>query len=276
MGAVTPLGNNAETFWSRLVRGESGVRAIESFDPERVTSKIAGEVKDFDPSNVLDRKEIRRNDRTTQFVLVAAREALDMAGLPERLEGEEAERTGVLIGSGLGGSGTLIDQIAIGATRGPERLSPFFIPMAIANMPSGQTAMQYGAQGPNFAAVSACATGGHAIGEANEMIIRGDADMMIAGGTESVIYETIVGAFAAMRALSTRNDDPEGASRPFDNGRDGFVIAEGSAVLVLEELEHARARGARILAEVLGYGASADAYHITLPSPGGMGAVRAG
>jgi 3-oxoacyl-[acyl-carrier-protein] synthase II len=276
LGAVTPLGTSVPAFWERLAAGESGVRGIKSFDPERVTSKVAGEVPDFDPSNVLDRKEIRRNDRATQFVLVAAREALDMAGLPERLEGEEAERTGVLIGSGLGGSGTLIDQISIAATRGPDRLSPFFIPMAIANMPSGQTAMQYGAQGPNFAAVSACATGGHAIGEANEMIIRGDADMMIAGGTESVVFETIVGAFAAMRALSTRNDDPEGASRPFDKGRDGFVIAEGSAVLVLEELEHAKARGARILAEVLGYGASADAYHITLPAPGGMGAVRAG
>jgi 3-oxoacyl-[acyl-carrier-protein] synthase II len=275
LGAVTPLGNDVPTFWERLVAGESGVVSISAFDPERLTSKIAGEVHGFDPSHVLDRKEIRRNDRATQFVLVAAREALDMAALPDRLEGEEAERTGVVIGSGLGGSGTLIEQIAVGVTRGPDRLSPFFIPMSIANMPSGQTAMQYGAQGPNFAPVSACATGGHAIGEANEMIIRGDADMMIAGGTEAVIFETIVGAFAAMRALSTRNDDPEGASRPFDKGRDGFVIAEGSAVLVLEELEHARARGVPILAEILGYGASADAYHITLPSPGGMGAVRA-
>jgi 3-oxoacyl-[acyl-carrier-protein] synthase II len=276
MGAVTPLGNDVATFWRRLVAGESGVRTITAFDPERVTSKVAGEVQDFDPSHVLDRKEIRRNDRTTQLALVAAREAMDSAGLPARLEGVAAEETGVLIGSGLGGSGTLIDQISISATRGPDRLSPFFIPMSIANMPAGQVAMSFGPQGPNFAPVSACATGGHAIGEATEMILRGDAEMMLAGGTEAVVYEAIVGAFAAMRALSTRNDDPAGASRPFDKGRDGFVIAEGSAILVLEELEHAQRRGVPILAEVLGYGASADAYHITLPSPGGAGAARAG
>ncbi|MEA2621162.1 MAG: 3-oxoacyl-[acyl-carrier-protein] synthase [Chloroflexota bacterium] len=275
-GAVTPLGNDVETFWRRLVAGESGVRRIEAFDPERVTSKVAGEVRDFDPSTVLDRKEIRRNDRTTQLALVAAREAMDSAGLPARLEGTAAEETGVLIGSGLGGSGTLIDQMGIAATRGPERLSPFFIPMSIANMPAGQVAMSFGPQGPNFAPVSACATGGHAIGEATEMILRGDAEMMLAGGTEAVVYEAIVGAFAAMRALSTRNDDPAGASRPFDRGRDGFVIAEGSAILVLEELDHARRRGMPILAEVIGYAASADAYHITLPSPGGAGAARAG
>lgn len=276
LGAVTPLGRDVPSFWRRLVAGESGVRTISSFDPSRLASRIAGEVLDFDPSHVLDRKEIRRNDRTTQLALVAAREAMDNAGLPARLEGAEAEATGVLVGSGLGGSGTLIDQMNVAATRGPDRLSPFFIPMSIANMPAGQVAMSFGPQGPNFAPVSACATGGHAIGEANEMILRGDAEMMLAGGTEAVIYEAIVGAFAAMRALSTRNDHPEAASRPFDQGRDGFVIAEGSAMLVLEELGHARRRGAHILAEVLGYGASADAYHITLPAPGGAGAVRAG
>ena len=275
MGAVTPLGNDVQTFWERLVAGESGVRRIAAFDPERLTSRVAGEIQDFDPSHVLDRKEIRRNDRTTQLALVAAREAMDAAGLPQRMEGAEAEATGVLIGSGLGGSGTLIEQMGINATRGPDRLSPFFIPMSIANMPAGQVAMQFGPQGPNFAPVSACATGGHAIGEATEMILRGDAEMMIAGGTEAVVYEAIVGAFAAMRALSTRNEDPAGASRPFDKGRDGFVIAEGSAVLVLEELGHAQRRGVPILAEVIGYGASADAYHVTLPSPGGAGAARA-
>ena len=225
MGAVTPLGNDVPTFWERLVAGKSGVRRITAFDPDRLTSRMAGEIKDFDASRVLDRKEIRRNDRTTQLALVAAREAMDSADLPARLEGAEAEATGVLIGSGLGGSGTLIDQMGIAATRGPDRLSPFFIPMSIANMPAGQVAMSFGPQGPNFAPVSACATGGHAIGEATEMILRGDAEMMLAGGTEAVIYEAIVGAFAAMRALSTRNDDPEGASRPFDKGRDGFVIA---------------------------------------------------
>jgi 3-oxoacyl-[acyl-carrier-protein] synthase II len=275
MGAVTPLGNDVRSTWSGLVAGRSGVRRIESFDPSRVASKIAGEVRDFDPSRVLDRKEIRRNDRYTQFALVATREAMDQAGLPERLSGEEAERTGVILGSGLGGSTTLFDQVAINVTRGPDRLSPFFIPMAIANMASGQAAISFGAQGPNFATVSACATSGHALGESAETILRGDADMMIAGGSEAPILEGLVGAFAAMRALSTRNDDPEGASRPFDSGRDGFVMAEGAGTLVLEELGHAKRRGAQILAELTGYGASADASHITLPSPGGVGAVRA-
>ena len=275
MGAVTPLGNDVATFWRRLVSGESGVRTIESFDPARVASKIAGEVRDFDPSHVLDRKEIRRNDRYTQFALVATREALAHAGLPEHLEGELADRTGTIIGSGLGGSGTLIEQITINVTRGPDRLSPFFIPMAIANLAAGQTAIQFGARGPSWATVSACATAGHALGEASETIIRGDADVMIAGGSEASVYEVLVGAFGAMRALSTRNDDPPGASRPFDEGRDGFVIAEGAGVLVLEELGHARRRGAHILAELRGYGATADAHHITLPAPGGAGAVRA-
>ncbi|MEX2548355.1 MAG: beta-ketoacyl-ACP synthase II [Chloroflexota bacterium] len=275
MGVVTPLGNDVNTFWERLVRGESGLRTTQNFDPERVTSKVAGEVVDFDPSTVLDRKEIRRNDRYTQFALVAGREALDDAGLPERLEGEMADRTGAIVGSGLGGSGTLIEQVTINITRGPDRLSPFFIPMAIANLASGQTAISFGARGPNYATVSACATAGHALGEAAETIIRGDADRMLAGGSEAPVYEALVGAFAAMRALSTRNDDPKGSSRPFDQGRDGFVIAEGAAVLVLEELETARHRGARILAELVGYGATADAVHITLPAPGGEGGVRA-
>ena len=177
MGAVTPLGNDVQTFWERLVRGESGVRTIASFDPARLSSKIAGEVKDFDPSGVLDRKEIRRNDRYTQFALVATREAMDQAELPERLEGELADRTGTLVGSGMGGTGTLVEQIGINVQRGPDRISPFFIPMAISNMASGQTAISFGARGPNFATVSACATAGHAIGEAAEIIIRGDADM---------------------------------------------------------------------------------------------------
>ena len=275
MGAVTPLGNDVASFWTRLVAGESGVRTIESFDPSRVTSRVAGEVRDFDASAVLDRKELRRNDRYTQFTLVATREAMNQAGLPERLEGRLAEETGTIIGSGLGGSGTLIEQIGINVTRGPDRLSPFFIPMGIANMASGQAAISFGAQGPNFATVSACATAGHAIGEASETILRGDAAVMLAGGAEAPVYEALVGAFAAMRALSTRNDDPAGASRPFDEGRDGFVIAEGAGVLVLEELGHAQRRDAPILAEVLGYGATADAVHITLPAPGGVGGVRA-
>ena len=208
---MTPLGNDVATFWSRLVAGESGVATISvNFDPERVTSKIAGEVKDFDVSHILDRKEIRRSDRYTQLALVATAEAMRHAGLPEKLEGELAERTGIIIGSGLGGSGTLIEQITINATRGPDRLSPFFIPMAIANLASGQTAISFGAKGPNWSTVSACATAGHAIGEASETIIRGDADMMFAGGSEASVYEALVSAFAAMRALSTRNDDPVG------------------------------------------------------------------
>ena len=274
-GAVTPLGNDVPTFWRGLVEGRSGVRRIQSFDPSRLSSQIAGEVRDFDPSRVLERKEVRRNDRYTQLALVATREALDSAGLPERLDGELAERTGIIIGSGLGGSGTLFEQISLHATRGPDRLSPFFVPMAIANMASGQAAISFGPLGPNFGTVSACATSGHAIGEAAETILRGDADVMLAGGSEAPILEGLIGAFAAMRALSTRNDDPEGASRPFDRARQGFVMAEGAATLVLEELGHAELRGAPILAELLGYGASADAYHITLPAPGSRGAVRA-
>jgi 3-oxoacyl-[acyl-carrier-protein] synthase II len=275
MGAVTPLGNDVGTFWSRLVRGESGIRRITIFDPERVDSKIAGEVVDFDPSSVLDRKETRRTDRYTQFALIATREALHQAGLPERIEGELAERTGTIIGSGLGGSATLSEQVTINATRGPDRISPFFIPMAIANLAAGQAAISFGALGPSWATVSACASAGHAIGEAAETIIRGDADVMIAGGSEAPVCEPLVGAFDAMKALSTRNDDPEGASRPFDEGRDGFVIAEGAGILILEELDHARRRGAEVLAELVGYGATADATHITLPAPGGAGGVRA-
>jgi len=275
MGVVTPLGNDVASFWTRLVSGESGVRAIAGFDASRVSSKIAGEVVDFDPAGVLDRKDVRRTDRYTQFALVATREAMSQAGLPERLEGALADRTGMIIGSGLGGSATLMEQISVNATRGPDRLSPFFIPMAIANLASGQAAISFGARGPNYATVSACASAGHALGEAAETIIRDDADVMVAGGSEAPVVEALVGAFAAMRALSTRNDDPPGASRPFDEGRDGFVIAEGAGVLVLEELGHARRRGAAILAEVSGYGATADASHITLPAPGGAGGVRA-
>ena len=275
MGAVTPLGNDPPTFWSRLVAGESGVRTISSFDPARVSSRMAGEVQAFDPSAVLDRKEQRRNDRATQLALVATRQAMGQAGLPERLEGALAEATGAIIGSGLGGSATLFDQIGIYTERGPDRISPFFVPMAIANMAAGQVSIATGALGPNYATVSACATAGHAIGEATETILRGDAEVMLAGGTEAPVIEGLVGGFAAMRALTTRNDDPPGASRPFDRGRDGFVIAEGAAVLVLEEAAHAERRGAAILAEVCGYGATADATHITLPAPGGAGALRA-
>jgi 3-oxoacyl-[acyl-carrier-protein] synthase II len=275
MGAVTPIGNDLPSFWESLTVGRSGVRRIEAFDPSRIASQIAGEVRDFDASHILDRKELRRTDRYIAFGLVAAREAMDQAGMPARLDGVEAERTGVILGTGLGGVGTLVEGISISATRGPDRISPFFIPMGIPNVGAGQVAISFGMTGPNFTTVSACATGGHAIGEAWETIRRGDADAMLAGGTEAGIYESIVGGFASMRALSTRNDDPEGASRPFDKGRDGFVIGEGCAVVVLESLDHAEARGAEPLAELVGYGATADASHITLPAPGGIGAVRA-
>jgi 3-oxoacyl-[acyl-carrier-protein] synthase II len=275
MGAVTALGNDVASTWAGLVAGRSGVRPIEAFDPSRLTSRIAAEVHDFDASGVLDRKDIRRTDRYIQFGLVAARQAMDQAGLPERLEGELAEATGAILGTGLGGVGTLAEGITTNALRGPDRISPFLVPMGIPNTGSGQVAINFGMLGPNFATVSACATGGHAIGEASEIIRRGDAEVMVAGGTEAGIYEPLVGGFCAMRALSTRNDDPEGASRPFDSGRDGFVCGEGAGVIVLESLEHAEQRGATPLAEIVGYGATADASHITLPAPGGIGAVRA-
>jgi 3-oxoacyl-[acyl-carrier-protein] synthase II len=276
MGAVSALGNDVASTWEGLLAGRSGVRRLESFDPSRVASQIGAEVRDFDPSAVIDRKEMRRMDRYIQFGLGGARQALDQAGLPGRIDGRLAERTGVMLGSGLGGVSTLFDNVLVMAERGPDRISPFFIPMGIANVGSGQVAIAFGMLGPNFAIVSACATGAHAIGEAWETIRRDDADIMLAGGTEAAIHEAVVGGFASMKALSTRNDDPEAASRPFDRGRDGFVIGEGAGMLVLEELSHAEARGAEPLAELVGYGATADASHITLPAPGGVGALRAG
>jgi 3-oxoacyl-[acyl-carrier-protein] synthase II len=275
MGALSPLGNDVDSTWEGLVAGRSGIRRTEAFDPSRLNSQMAGEVRGFDASGVLDRKDIRRVDRYIQFGLVAARQAMDQAGIPQRLEGEHAEHTGVILGTGLGGVGTIIDAVTTSVTRGPDRISPFFIPYGIPNVGAGQIAISFGMTGPNFTTVSACATGGHAIGEAWETVRRGDAEVMIAGGSEAGIYEVLVGGFAAMRALSQRNDDPEGASRPFDQGRDGFVIGEGAGVIVLEALEHADARGAEPLAELVGYGATADASHITLPAAGGIGAVRA-
>jgi 3-oxoacyl-[acyl-carrier-protein] synthase II len=275
MGVVTPLGLDVQTTWDAMIAGKSGVARITQFDPSRLTTTIAAEVKDFESSAVLDRKEQRRNDRYVQLALVASREAMNQAGLPEHMEGELAERTGVIVGTGIGGIRTLADQIILMGEKGPDRMSPFLIPMAISNLAAGVIAIVFGPQGPNFSVVSACATGGHSIGEAWETIRRGDADVMLAGGTEATGHEALVGGFAAMRALSTRNDEPERASRPFDSGRDGFVIGEGAGVLVMEALEHALARGAAPLAEIVGYGATADASHITLPAPGGAGAVRA-
>ena len=275
MGALSALGNDVASTWDGLVAGHSGIGTIERFDPARLAVRIAAEVHDFDPSDVLDRKDMRRTDRYIQFGLVVARQALDQAGFPGRMEGQLAEQTGVIVGSGLGGVATLFDNVLVMAERGPDRISPFFIPMGIANVAAGQIAIQFGPLGPNWATVSACATGAHAIGEAWETIRRGDADVMLAGGVEAGIHEAVVGGFASMKALSTRNDDPARASRPFDEERDGFVIGEGAGIVVLEALEHAEARGAEPLAEVIGYGATADASHITLPAPGGIGAVRA-
>ena len=274
-GMLTALGPDVASTWEGLVAGRSGIAAITAFDPARLASRIAGEVPGFDPSGVLDRKEQRHTDRFTQLALVAARQALDEAGLPGRLDGELAERAGIIIGTGLGGGITFGEQITINLERGPERVSPFFVPMAIPNMAAGQAAISFGALGPNYALASACATGAHVVGEAWEIIRRGDAEMMLAGSAEAAIWEPLVAGFAAMRALSTRNDDPAAASRPFDRGRDGFVVAEGAAVLVLETLERAQARGAQPLGEVVGYGATADANHVTLPAPGGVGALRA-
>jgi 3-oxoacyl-[acyl-carrier-protein] synthase II len=274
-GMLTALGAEVASTWAGLIAGRSGIATITAFDPARVSSRIAGEVPGFDPSAVLDRKEQRRTDRYTQLALVAAREALDEAGFPGRLDGELAERTGIIIATGLGGGITFGEQVTISVEKGPDRVSPFFVPMAIPNVAAGQVAIFFGALGPNYAIASACASGGHAVGEAWEIIRRGDADMMLAGSAEAVISEPLVAGFAAMRALSTRNDDPAAASRPFDRGRDGFVIGEGAGVLVLESLAHARARGAQPMGEVVGYGASADASHVTLPAPGGVGAIRA-
>jgi 3-oxoacyl-[acyl-carrier-protein] synthase II len=275
MGAVTPLGLDVASTWEGLVAGRSGVGPITQFDPSRVAARIAAEVKGFDSSSVLDRKEQRRNDRYVQFALVAARQAMDQAGLPARIEGALAERTGVIIGTGIGGIQTLAEQAAVLNERGPDRLSPFLVPMTISNLAAGVVSIAFGPRGPNFSVVSACATGAHSLGEAFEMIRRGDADLMLAGGSEAGICELMVGGFSAMRALSTRNDEPERASRPFDRGRDGFVMGEGGGVLVLESLESARRRGVEPLVEMAGYGATADASHITLPAPGGEGAVRA-
>jgi 3-oxoacyl-[acyl-carrier-protein] synthase II len=272
---LTAVGNDVPSTWAAMVEGRSGIARISAFDPSRLQAQVGGEVKGFDPSGVLDKKDARRFDRYIQLGLVAARQAMDQAGLPPRVEGDEAQRTGVILGTGLGGVGTLVEGITTNALRGPDRISPFLIPMGMPNVGAGQVAISFGMTGPNFTTVSACATGGHAIGEAFETIRRDDADTMLAGGSEAGIYEPLMGGFDSMRALSRRNDDPEGASRPFDQGRDGFVPGEGSGVVVLEELEHALARGATPLAEIIGYGATADASHITLPAPGGIGAVRA-
>ncbi len=277
-GLLTPVGNDVESCWSSLLEGKSGAGTVTQFEvTEEFATRIACEVKGFDPLQYLDRKEVKRNDRFVQFALAVADEAMEDAGLGTAEDRADLapERFGVIFGSGIGGMFTFEDQTKVLLTKGPKRVSPFFVPMFIPDMASGMASIRFGAQGPNYATVSACASGGHAIGGALRILQRGDADVMLAGGTESAITPLCLAGFASMRAMSTRNDYPELASRPFDAGRDGFVIGEGAGAVVLETLEHARRRGAEILAELVGYGASADAYHITAPEPSGAGAKHA-
>ncbi|MGQ9532634.1 MAG: beta-ketoacyl-ACP synthase II [Desulfotomaculales bacterium] len=273
MGVVSPVGTGLETFWSSLVAGRSGIGPITRFDATEFATRIAGEVRDFDPTRYLDKKEARRMDRFTQFAVAAAGMALEDAGLAAA--SLDRDRVAVILGCGIGGIETLEDQARVLVQRGPGRISPFFVPMMIPNMAAGQIAITYGFRGPNVTTVTACASGANAIGDAFKMIQRGQVDAVITGGTEAPITPLSVAGFCSMKALSTRNEEPERACRPFDAGRDGFVMSEGAAVLVLEGLSHARRRGARIYAEVLGYGSSCDAYHITAPDPEGAGAALA-
>ena len=273
VGLITPVGVDRATTWKNLVNGVSGIDHIQSFDSEGFDSRIAGEIPEFDPLERLERKASRRLDRFAQFACVASLEALDHAGLD--MEKVDATRVAVLIGSGVGGIITLSEQFDVLRDKGPTRVHPFLIPMMLTDLAGGQVSMLIGAKGPNFAIVSACATGADSIGEAKAMIERGDADVAIAGGAEAGICPIAIAGFNACMALSKNNDDPQGASRPFDAERDGFSLGEGAGVLVLESIEHARARGAEPLAELAGYGATSDAFHVTQPSPGGEGAARA-
>jgi 3-oxoacyl-[acyl-carrier-protein] synthase II len=274
LGAITPVGNNVETFWSNLKKGVSGIRKIEAFDTTGYDCQIGGEVRGFDPKPFFrNPKDIRRTDRFAQLGLAAAKMALENSGID--LEELNRDRFGVIVSSGIGGLKTLEDQYTVLVTKGPSRNSPFTIPMLISNMASGLISMEYGLHGPNLCIVTACATSNNAIGESWRMIKFGDADIFLAGGSEASIVAIGLAGFSAMRALSTRNDEPERASRPFDRDRDGFVMSEGAGVVVVEELEHAKARGAKIYCELAGYGLTADAYHMTAPPPNGEGAARA-
>ncbi|MCL5256970.1 MAG: beta-ketoacyl-ACP synthase II [Chloroflexi bacterium] len=273
MGALTPVGNDVESSWSNLIAGKSGIGPITRFDSAGFDARIAGEVKDFDPAQFINFKEAKRMDRFVHFALTATFQAMADAGF--KVTPENADNVGVLIGSGIGGIGTLTEQMVVLQQRGPSRISPFLVPMMIIDMASGQVSISIGAKGPNLGVVSACATGADALAMAAGIIRRGEADVMIAGGTEAPVVPISLAGFASMRALSTRNDEPEKASRPFDAGRDGFVIGEGAAVFVMESLEHALGRGAHIYAELAGHGGTGDAYHITAPAAGGEGGARA-
>ena len=273
IGVVTPLGHQLDVFWNNLLSGQCGIDTITAFDPALFDTKIAGEVRNFDPLPAFpSAKEVRRADRYSQFGVYAGHQALLDSGLD--LSRENCDEIGVFLGSGIGGLATTTEQVKILLERGPSRLSPFMIPMLISNMASGLFSMYNNLRGPNFATCSACATANHAIGEAWRAIKMGDAQVMFAGGAEATIVPIGIGGFCAMRAMSTRNDDPKRASRPFDKDRDGFVMGEGAGLLVLEELEHAKKRGAKIYCEIAGYGNTADAHHLTAPSPGGEGAAR--
>jgi len=281
LGALTPLGNTAEEFWAGLVQGRSGIGPITKFDAHakdahgayRYPTRIAGEIRNFDPLNFVDKKEARRLDPYLQYAVASSVMAVQDAGFD--LAKIDGARFGVIVGSGIGGITTLLDGEHILQEKGPERVSPFLIPMLIVNMASGLISMRFGAKGPNTSVVTACATGNHAIGDAFKVIERGDADLMIAGGAEAIIVPLTMAGFCAMKAMTNRNDDPPRASRPFEADRDGFVPSEGAGIVVLEALEHARRRDARIYAEIVGYGASADAHHMTAPDPDGDGALRA-
>ncbi|RKD24170.1 beta-ketoacyl-[acyl-carrier-protein] synthase II [Ammoniphilus oxalaticus] len=272
MGVVSPSGNSVDELWSNLLAGKSGIDHITAFDVSEYPTKIAAEVKNFVPEDWMDRKEVRRTDRFVQFAIAAAKMAKEHAKL--NMDECNRDRIGVYIGSGIGGLGTFEEQHSTLLNRGPSRVSPFFIPMMIANMGSGQVSIALGAKGPNSSAITACATGTNSIGDAFKIIQRGEADVMFAGGAEATIYPMGLAGFCSARAMSTRNDDPTKASRPFDLDRDGFVMGEGSGVLVLESLEHAQKRGATIYAELVGYGMSGDAHHLTMPAPEGEGAAR--
>jgi 3-oxoacyl-[acyl-carrier-protein] synthase II len=273
MGTLNPLGNDVATSWSAIQKGVSGIRPIERFAVDDLPVKFAGQIEGFDPTTVFEKKEVRRLDPFLHYAMAAAVEAVESAGLA--LDPARAERYGVLVGTGIAGLETMYENIVNLATKGPSKVSPFFVPGSIANMASGLISMRYGMRGPNTCVVTACTTGTHAIGDAYRIIQRGDADAMVAGGSEAPVNRTGLVGFCNMKALSRRNDDPQRASRPFDRDRDGFVVAEAAGVVVLESLEHALARGARIHAEVVGYGMSADAHHMTAPHEEGLGAQLA-
>ncbi|MDT8317314.1 MAG: beta-ketoacyl-ACP synthase II [bacterium] len=272
LGALTPVGMGVEQSWDSLVKGKSGIALVTRFDASEFPSRVAGEVKGFEPTDYLDNKDVKKMDTFIQYAIAAGKMAMDDSGL--EITESNAERVGVMVGAGMGGLPAIERYHEAYLKGGPKKISPFFIPMTIINLAAGHISIMSGAKGPNSSVVTACATGTHAIGDAYRIIQRGDADAMIAGSSESVMCALAFGGFGAAKALSKRNDEPERASRPFDSGRDGFVMGEGAGILVLEEMEHAKKRNAKIYGEVLGYGMSGDAFHMTSPAPGGEGAAR--